>query len=389
MALDSESNLHVTYWSGGLATTPGTPSHIHYRMRSPYGEWSAQLSLDDSKVGSSHIGGRHPSLAVAADDTVWVVWHDHRHCIAAGSWINNIEVYGDYKTPGNPFTATDVRLTTTNAPHAGDNAYTPKITCGADGRLRIVWYDFFDNSTLADLYLKVSDPNGVFNLTEPMTSMRITEGPLRGGSPSFTVPDLVVDASGTTHLVWAGGLGPQVDLYYGEVRSGSQLASVNLLASGGTDYYDPPHIALAPNGDLWVAYGDDTAPDGENVVLRRLRVGQSAFDAPIAVSAGTGRQYGPDLKVDSQGQVHLVWVDEQNGPSVVHAVFDPEGAGLTGEEVLSPFGGPWARPSLLLGPSDEVYVIFEEEETSTSGSIWFTTTQSPPRSGVDNWGSYR
>ncbi|MCA9443974.1 MAG: hypothetical protein KC964_24480, partial [Candidatus Omnitrophica bacterium] len=63
----------------------------------------------------------------------------------------------------------------------------------ADGRVSIAWYDFGLDGDIADLFLKTSDPAGLFDLGETLTEMRITNKDDRGGNGSYSVPDLAVD----------------------------------------------------------------------------------------------------------------------------------------------------------------------------------------------------
>ncbi len=374
MALDSSGTLHATYWSGGTVTSPTTPSYIFYRSWTLSGGWSAPISIDNSTSGGNHVGGRHPSLAVTPSDTVWVVWHDHRNCTSAGSWIDNIEIYGDYKPSGGSFTAADVRLTTSNAAHSGDNGYTPKIAVRSTGRISVAWYDFYADANVSDIYLKTSDASGVFNLGETMSSMQITSASSRGGTPAYTVPDLAIDASGNRHLVWAGGTGAGVNLYYATAAEGATSVTEQILASAGTNFYDPPHVTVAPNGDIWIAYADNSTGGLEQVVLLRKPAGQGSFNSPIYVTSGAVRHYSEDLAVDVSGRAHLVWIDERSGRHVYYGVYDPSLPGLTTEYPLTPVSGSWIRPTLMLDSAGDVYVLFEQNTSLVAGDIWFTTT---------------
>ncbi|MCG3197425.1 MAG: hypothetical protein HUU16_12755 [Candidatus Omnitrophica bacterium] len=388
LALDSAGKLHLTYWSGGIQTTPGTPSYVYYRSWTVTEGFSPQVSIDDSRVGPNHVGGRHPSITVTADNTVWVVWHDHRDSTADGNWINNVEIYGDRLPPGGSFGSTDIRLTNTNAGHPGDNGYTPKIARGPDGRLSLAWYDsHFSSGDFADIFLKTSDPLGVFDLGEPMSAMRLTDLADHPTIP-YSVPDFAVDSSGTRHLAWAGGYGPDVNLYYAAAPLGATTVQEVLLAPGATDFFDPPRMVCAPNGDVWIACGDDSNPQGEDVVLFRRRAGQPTFDPPISIAPDPARQYAPDLEVDSQGKVHLVWVDERGGAHVLYGVYDPLLDQLLEEQPVTPEPGNWARPSLALGPDGDTHVIWEEDRALGEGDIWFCTTKRPPTSSVEAWSLY-
>ncbi len=391
MAFDSEGALHVAYWSETRQdfSNPAFPSAVYHRAWTPEEGWAAQDQIDHSVSGADPVGGRHPSLAVAPDDTVHLVWHDHRHCTPGGSWIDNIEIYGNSMAAGAAFSSTDTRFTNTNAAHAGDNGYTPKIVSGADGHLSLSWFDFHANNDVADLYLKTSDVNGAFNLSESMASMQMTNWNDRGAAPSFTVPDIAADGNGTRHLVWVAGQGTAVDLYYGTAAPGATSITPTVIATASADFFDPPHIEAAANGDIWIAYGDDTGFQPEDIVLLRRRSGQSGFDAPIKIADASARQFAPDHKIDSQGRVHLVWIDERNGRHVYYGIYNPTRSVLEQETQITETAGQWERPSLALEPRGGVCILFEENLGVVSGAVWFTKSDPPPAAANGSWNLYK
>lgn len=370
MAFDSAGRLHVAYWSGRLATTPTSPSFVYHRSYTPGGGWTAQQSIDDSEQAGEHVGGRHPSLAVTPDDDVWIVWHDHRHSTAGGNWIDNIEIYADMMPSGGAFSSTDLRVTTTNAAHFGDNSYTPRIQAHASGRLSIAWYDYTANQNVSDIYLETSVANGVFNFADSIALSRMTNEAARGGSPEYTIPDLAVTPDGTRHLVWCGGQGPGVNLYYAAAADGATSVTEQLLAVNATDFFDPAHITAAPNGDVWIAFADKRIT-AEDITLLRRRSGEPAFDSPIVLPSPGFRQTAPDIEIDVLGFVHLVWIDERAGTHVFYGVFDPESGQLIEEEQLTDVSAAWLRPTLALGTLGNVFVLFEQSLGLANGDIWF------------------
>lgn len=390
MAFDGAGNLHVVYWSGEDQTIPATkPNYVYYRLRPPGGAWSPQISIDDSFIGVDKIGGRHPSLAITPDDTVHVVWHDHRQSTTAGQgWIDNLEIYLDSRPAGGSFSATDIRLTNSTSGSLGDNGYTPQIAAEASGRLHVVWYDFNQDINISDIYLLSSDLSGVFTTASPVATAQLTDLSTRGNFPSYSVPDLAIDTAGTRHLVWVAGFAAGADLYYGSVASGSGTAVEQLLATEATDFLDPPKIEVASNGDVWIVYGEDdgTLNPAEDVILLRKRSGQAGFDPPITAVGGAGRQFAPDFVIDNLGLVHLVWVEKvASVTSVRYGVYDPNAGALTREMTVTDGSGPWARPSLALGADGFAYVLYEQDDL-LGGDIWFAVNN---KSGARDWMAYQ
>lgn len=404
-AFDTSGTLHATYWSGeeSLPTSPDNPAYVYYRAWSSETGWSAQTGIDDSFNGDGHIGGRHPALAVAPNGTVWVAWHDHRDC-TPGNWMDNTEIYADFKPRGGAFTSSDIRLTNTppTPGFRGDNGFCPKPVAGSDGRARVVWYDFHFSAggdtflNVSDIFLKTSDTAGVFNPAETMADMRLTDFADRGGlepsTPPYTMPDAALDTSGTLHLIWVAGTGDASPLYYAPIPESGAAPAEIVLASNVRAYYDPPHIAAAVNGDVWIAYAEATGY--EKVRIRRRVAGANDFETAVTIADNPAvRQYQPDLEADAAGNAHVVWVRRRSTSDrdVVYAVYDPA-AGEVGEEiVLSPYAGKWDRPTLALRADGAVAVFFEENVSFYEGDLWFTALEPEDRTAAargEIWGLY-
>lgn len=393
MDFDSSGTLHACYWSGGLETNLENPSYVYYRNWNAASGWSAEEAIDDSESDGQHIGGRHPSLALTADGGVWVAWHDHRHGIAGqgSNFINNLEIYADHRPPEGSFSSSDLRLT-----DATDNGYVPRLaaTPGSDS-LTLAWHDFHFDSEISDIFLRRWDAGAGLPAGEGMSDWRLTSAPSRGGDPpAFNVADLAVASSGAVHLVWNVGFSPldtdYGDLYYAELAPGASMASVERVGADANSFFFPAHLTLAPDGDLWLIYGDNSSGK-ENVVLRRRAAGATAFEAPIAVTHANVRQYAPDAEVDAEGIVHLCWVDKRGGEQhIYYGQVEAATGALLLEMPVTLSDGPWTRPSLALDDAGLAYILYEESSSLTSGDIWFVR-QSRPDSSVrpDHWQSYR
>lgn len=388
LAVDSKGLVHFTYWSGGISTTPGSPSYVYYRNWSVGQGWSSEESIDNSTFGSLHVGGRHPSLAVTSTDGVFVVWHDHRHCIPQGNWINNVEIYADMRPYGGSFSPNDIRLTQTSKANPGDNGYVPKVISDPDGDLTVVWYDYHFNSDISDLFRLTFDPSASIPAITDLSLHRITDLASRGNTPPFTVPDIAADSTGNHHLVWAGGLGSGVNLYYSEISAASGLAAVTLFKQGGTDFFDPPHIDIAPDDTCWVVYSDKSNGVDEDLVLLKKTDQDTAFATALDLADDGLRQYHPDLAIDSEGLVHLVWIDEAEGDQILYARYNPSTSQIEEKYPLTNQEAYWMRPSIEADAFGNLYVVWEEDISASEGDIWFATTRTSDPSAVRSWMDY-
>lgn len=364
-------------------TTTANPSYVFYRRWRPGLGWGAETGLDDSFQGPDRVGGRHPSLALGPGGRVWAAWQDHRHGTAPGTFIDNIELYATVIENGAE-SGSDIRLTSTTAPHNGDNGYVPKLAAGPGGSIHLGWYDFHANATVADVYLASWDGAGTAPaVMESLGPFRATDYTERGGTPSFTVASVAVDATGTRHLAWAGGEAAGVNLYYGQVPDGGTTAAVTLLAAGATDYFDPPTVAAGPDGTVWLAWGDDTVVGQEEVKLARLAPGGTLFDAAVTLAPDPARQFAPSLAPSADGKVHMAWVDFRGGRHIRYGLYDPSLPGLVEEIAVTSGLSTCERPVVVLDGEGRPHIVFERRISSSSGEIWHVPPGNLSAAGPD------
>jgi len=121
-------------------------------------------------------------------------------------------------------------------------------------------------------------------------------------------PRLFHAGNGFLHLVWANRLDTTVkwQLWYAQIDQEGILQGVPVqitnMKSGVSQYA----IAEDQDGGIIVAW-EDRRSGGINLTGISA-VGEIQADPTLVVAAGQR----PDLRIDQQGQVHLMWVDEGN-----------------------------------------------------------------------------
>ncbi|MCX8037959.1 MAG: hypothetical protein N3D11_13095 [Candidatus Sumerlaeia bacterium] len=389
MAVGPDGAVHLVFWSGVLDVSPANPSTVWYCRRDPVsGRWSAPEIVDDSYTSMGvRLGGRHPSLALAANGTVRVFWHDYRHCVSSLRWINNIELYMDSRPPHGSFSGADIRLTQTAALHDGDNGYVPQAVMYTNGEIFLAWYDYHYNRNLADLFLAKSNPQGDFAAPVPLAAARLTDVTQRGNSISYTLPDIAVDSSGAVHIVWTRDNAAGYGVFYARRGTTGSLASPQMLSTGAATFFDPPHITCSPQGDVFVAYTEYGTP-ASGAYVQRLRAGWATFDPPVKVTSVQSNQKHADLKTDSTGMLHLVWVDERTGRAeVFYGRFNPTTKTLVEEIKVSTGPSDSARPCIALGPNNRIHIVWTDYRHGM-GQIYYRTNT--PRAGAKpTWLLYR
>jgi len=388
IAVDGNGIVHLVFWSGGLAVSPETPSSVWYCKRSTLGFWSDPVVVSDSYTfDGKYLGGRHPSLVLRPNGSVFVFWHDYRHCTAAQKWIDNIELYMDTIPSTGSFSPCNIRLTNTSATHSGDNGYVPQAALAPNGEIFLTWYDYHFNPYISDIFLMKSSPLGVFDLGAPIASHRLTDWSKRSDNISYTLPDVAVDSYETAHLVWTRGEGKKRGVLYCRISDGCSPTTPILLASDGGDFFDPPRIVASQKGDVLVLYTKFGAPS-KKLILRRLRNGASQFDPPVAVNTSQSNQSQGNLAVGNDGLVHIVWSDDRTGSrEIFYGIFDPDAGSLLFEKKVSNSNTIARMPAIALDSYDHAYIVWTDYRND-QGQIFFRTN-APLARAFNYWSRYR
>jgi len=397
LAWTAAGRLALVYWNGpdGYIEGEVISNDVLEREWTPGGGWGAPAKVNHPTNAIEMA--RYPAMVVRPDGSLFVVWHDYRNAKdnnPDASMISNIEIYGGARPAGGSFAGPDLRLTQTNNGTNGDNGYLPKAVNLKDGRLLLTWYDFTWNLYQSEIAIKISDAGGAF-ASPAMDDVIHTESGDRAADDagkSFAVPSAAVDGNGIVHLVWASftidaGTVQTSNLYYGRFDPASKtwLEKSRLRTQAG-GYYDPAKLIADPvSGDVWLLFTDYGTAGNYEIFLQHRGKDAAAFDAPIRLTTNSGRQNYPDAAIDSQGLIHLVWVDNSTGKTLVHyQAYNPAGGQVVRQSDLTQGqGGNWARPAILVSPNNNLYVVWEDVDPT---GLWFTTDLQVSRAG--GWNLY-
>ena len=135
-------------------------------------------------------------------------------------------------------------------------------------------------------------------------------------------PSVANADDGTAYVAWVGhGAGKAADVWVArfdrEGKRVGQPARVNPEAGAATAWRgDPPDVAVADDGTVYVAWTARAAETGHatTLYLSASSDGGLSFDAPVKVNddAGAGVHGMHSLAVGRDGRVFLAWLDERN-----------------------------------------------------------------------------
>ncbi len=346
IGVDSMGRIHIVYGIPDEVSKPPA-NQILYQMIEE-NSVSSPVRVDSGDMG----GGRHPSLVIDAEDTIHVVWHDYRHTSVAGNYMDNVEIYYDKKTVNHSFSDMDIRLTTTNAGHQGDNGYVPQISAGIENQLHIAWYDFSLNGNNADIYLISSDSNGDFPIQEGIESFRITS--VEQNPDDYTsnwAPDLAALPDGSIYVIWGFLRGWQgaYELKGVSVNSDRVLSSIKTIAPKGGRFNDPPRLVADSEGNL--ALVSTEYVDGFYQVNLHYKSFGGDWQGPVIVNDGTLDASQPCAAFRSPTELLIVWQEDLGGLNqIVLAQVNPLTMVINNRTILSQIDRDAKTPAISSHP---------------------------------------
>jgi BNR repeat-like domain len=230
LAVDSFGNPHLA-WEDD---TPGN-YEIYYKKSTDGGtNWSTSKRLTWTSGDAREL-----SITVDLSDNPHVVWYENTP--------GNYEIYYKRSTDGGAAWSPAKRLTWTSI----DSQY-PKIVADTLGNLYVAWQEYIPGNS--EIYGIKSKDGG----TTWSTIKRLT-----WTSGYSTFPDMVIDSSGSLHIVWDDSTPGNHEIYYKMTSDGGNTWSTSKRISWTPGYSAMPDIAAGPSGYLHVVWYDDTPGNDE------------------------------------------------------------------------------------------------------------------------------
>jgi hypothetical protein len=160
----------------------------------------------------------------------------------------------------------------------------------------LVWYDAAHGSN--DIYYKKSTDGGS-NWTG---SQRIT------WSSNWSIyPALAFDSSDNIHVVWCQNSSGNYEVYHKSSTDGGTTwgGSKRLTWNSGRSYV--PEIAIDSNDNLHVVWDDDTPGIKEVYYKRSTNSGTSWTTDRLSWNLGTSEY--PNIALDSNNDIYVVWAN--------------------------------------------------------------------------------
>jgi len=266
--------------------------------------------------------------------------------------------------------------TAINISKTGSKSSTPLVVSDSGGNAHVIWLEGIGGKRTVRYNTNKSGAWG---------SGQVVSHDIKiGGSGPW--PDFAIDSANRLHYVLtAVSSFPNYEIFYKQYTDGTWLSSQNIsqtavIGSGGSAC---PTIGIGPtNNNCYVVWYDDfNAPDQWHLYFTCKQSGKWSNSVSLPVGGGT---YTPEIDVDGNGWAHLIWIKRRRTSSTVlyssnSNPTDPNKwtnpitiSGQTNED--------WCEPDVAVDDQGNVFVVWMQNN-SGNHEIYFRK-----KSG-GSWGS--
>ena len=277
-----------------------------YLARSNAGSLSFGPAVRVDDTGIQFSWQEFPTVAVNSKGIVLVVWKDDRGGYPRVYCARSVN-------RGDSFSANlkvDDAVATTVA------TGTPSLAVDDVGRFYIVWNDNRDSNS--NIYLSRSTDDGITF----QSSVRVDDT----GTATYMQGNPSVSAAGDGFVcaVWRDGRSGLLDIYSATSNNGGVSFGVNVKVASASAQTDTvvPKVAVDPWKNIFVIW--ETINSADSAIRFSMSTDLGAtFQKDVLVSDAPNDVYCtvPQLAVDTQGGVHVLWTDDRNDEGDVQYSF--------------------------------------------------------------------
>ncbi|MDY6835844.1 MAG: Ig-like domain-containing protein [Chloroflexota bacterium] len=270
IAIDDYGTLHVVWRSN--------TNDILYCNSTTNGSWLEPISISNTIPGTA----RHPAIAISAEGSIHVVW------------VTDGYIWHAYNLDEQTWQVAEASTVGTTSMH-------PDINIDHNGMIHLVWQegDEFDGPAY-DIYYKSKRISETWSGT-------ITSNLSNTPNDRSTEPSLFVEDSGQVHVVWQQEHDGISDIYYRSKPLFETWNEIEDVSSGISGDHCDPSLVLGDDGTAHVAWADNS----NSIIYYRLKYSDHQWtndNKAIEVSSSSVFQMQkPDIAIDKQGAIHLVW----------------------------------------------------------------------------------
>src|SRR2546422_976056 len=247
-------------------------------------------------------------------------------------------------------------------------SYLSQIAVDSTGSINIVWLDNTPGNY--DIFFsRSSDGGATFSTPE-----NLSNDP--GDSEN---PQIVVDSTGNINVVWQDNTPGNWQILFTRSSDGGATFSTPKNISNDPRGAGNPYMAVDSGGNINVAWVSSPTVLPNIISFSRSSDGGATFSTPIALS--TRPSGGPQVAVDSAGNINVAWRDGYNNFDVAFSRSSDGGATFTTPQVISYVMEADPELYMALDSHGNIYVVWDTQpygniylSHSSDGGATFTYT---------------
>jgi hypothetical protein len=261
---------------------------------------------------------------------------------------------------------------------SGLSSQSSDIKADLQGNLHVVWSDAetpFPTVTHDVVYRRwdvATKSWGAIELVSPLENA------------SSLVPCLDVDSKGNVHVAWSELFTFFKDQFDRDICYSIRNAStgawtgVRMVSGESTDTSSSPTIDVNDNGIVGIAWSDPTDYNGagldHDIFMKYYNMTANQWSSLEVVSGSAYESKAPDISVSPEGDIQMVWIEEDVGTSedVAYKYFDSESQSWSGQIDLT--------TDVTLSEADFPSIITESQYTHV---LWNDGYDNLLNSGAD------
>ena len=267
--------------------SPG-PTHAHIIFSKKRTNFRDPVDLAPGATGSFF-----PRVALDSTGATNIVWGDTANLGRHVTFVRYTSFDFSFGAPA--------RIST-----ASDGAFNPDIAIDLTDAINVVWEDTAPSEGSGAIQSSIMFSRSTDHGQSFSMPRQISKGPGNAAEPR-----IAVDQSNGIHVTWADHSSGDNEAYYSRSTDAGNTfsAPLNVSASPNADIHKP--VLAIFHDRVFLSYEDDADPVQE-VFLARSNDGGGTFLRPVQVSHADprrGQGHSPAMVVDSQGKLHIVWID--------------------------------------------------------------------------------
>ncbi len=284
--------------------------------------------------------------------------------------VNAADIAGNVMGLATYSFATEMRAFGSNQEVSGTSevaAGDPATVADAAGNIWAAWHAGPENAR--DIYVaRLQAGQEVFD--EPV---QVTTDP--GDQCN---PDIALSSDGSLYVVWQDNRRGNWDLFLSMTSNGETFTRETLIADSDDNQIEPVvGIDSRSPARIYVAWQDDRSGNQDIHVASSTNVFASMTTS--AVTTDTADQLAPDMAVDADSAVYLVWTDKRNGLADIY------GAVATDSWANRPLvtgAGSQTDPAVAVTPGSSVLHLIWADGASGDTDICYASSSGLPSGPV-------